>query len=109
MMRTIYLTRGHRATPRPTWLGDSVGRWEGDTLVVDTLGFNDATWLNDEGAQHSDALHLVERIRPIAGGQYLDYQMTAADPKALARPYSYTRYFRKLDSEIMDDPCQDEQ
>jgi hypothetical protein len=52
-----------------------VGRWEGDTLVVDTTGFNDKTWLNEEGAQHSDALHLVERIRPVLGGQYLEYKM----------------------------------
>jgi hypothetical protein len=109
MMRTIYLKRGHPAKLEPTWLGDSVGRWESDTLMVDTAGFNDSTWLNDEGAQHSDALHLVERIRPVLGGQYLEYKLTAEDPKALARPYSYTRYYRKLDTEVMDDPCQDEE
>jgi hypothetical protein len=109
MMRTIYLKRGHPAKLEPTWLGDSIGRWDGDTLVVDTAGFNDSTWLNDEGAQHSDALHLVERVRPVLGGQYLEYKMTAEDPKALARPYSYTRYYKKVDTEVMDDPCQDEE
>jgi hypothetical protein len=108
MMRPIYLTRNHRAKLEPTWLGDSVGRWEDNTLVVDTIGFNDSTWLNDEGAPHSDALHLVERVRPILGGDYLEYKMTAEDPKALAKPYGYTRYYKKLDTEIMDDPCQDE-
>ncbi len=109
MKRSIYLKRGHPAKLEPTWLGDSVGRWEGDTLVVDTTGFNDSTWLNDEGAQHSHALHLVERIRPVLGGQYLEYRMTAEDPKTLAKPYSYTRYYKKLDTEVMDDPCQDEE
>ncbi len=109
MMRTIYLKRGHPAKLEPAWLGDSVGRWEGDTLVVDTAGLNDQTWLNDQGAQHSDALHLVERIRPVLSGQYLEYRMTAEDPKALAKPYSYTRYYKKLDSEVVDDPCQDEE
>jgi hypothetical protein len=109
MSRTIYLKRGHPAKLEPTWLGDSVGKWEGDTLVVDTAGFNDRTWLNEEGAQHSDALHLVERIRPLLGGQYLENKMTAEDPKTLAKPYTYTRYFKKLDTEVMDDPCQDEQ
>jgi len=109
MMRTIYLKRGHPAKLEPDWLGDSVGRWEGDALVVDTTGFNDQTWLNDEGAQHSDALHLVERIRPVLGGQYLELKLTAEDPKALAKPYSYTRYYKKLDTEIMDDVCQDEE
>ena len=109
MSRTIYLKRGHPAKLESTWLGDSVGKWEGDTLVVDTAGFNDRTWLNEEGAQHSDALHLVERIRLVLGGQYLEHKMTAEDPKALAKPYTYTRYFKKLDTEVMDDPCQDEQ
>ena len=109
MMRTIYLKRGHKPKTEPTWLGDSVGRWEGNTLVVDTIGFNDQTWLNDGGAQHSEALHLVERIRPVLAGQYLEYKVTAVDPKTLAKPYSYTRYYKKLDSEIMDDPCEDEQ
>jgi len=109
MLRSIYLKRGHPAKFEADWLGDSVGRWEGDTLVVDTVGFNDRTWLNEEGAQHSDALHLVERIRLLKGGEYLEYKMTAEDPKTLAKPYTYTRYYKKLDSEIMDDPCQDEE
>ena len=109
LSRTIYLKRGHPAKLDLTWLGDSIGKWEGETLVVDTAGFNDQTWLNEEGAQHSDALHLVERIRPVVGGQYLEYKMTAEDPKTLAKPYSYTRYYKKLDTEVMDDPCQDEQ
>jgi len=109
MMRTIYLKRGHPAKLDPTWLGDSVGHWEGETLVVDTIGFNDQTWLNDAGAQHSDALHLVERIRPVLGGQYLEYKMTAEDPKTLAKPSSYTRYYKKLDTEVMDDICVDEE
>jgi hypothetical protein len=109
MMRTIYLQRGHPAKLEPTWLGDSVGRWESDTLVVDTTGFNDKTWLNEEGAQHSDALHLMERIRPVLGGQYLEYKITAEDPKTLAKPYSYTRYYKKVDSEVTDDPCQNDQ
>jgi hypothetical protein len=109
MMRSIYLTRGHPAKLAPTWLGDSVGRWEGNTLVVDTIGFNDQTWLNDDGAQHSDALHLVERIRPVMSGQYLEYKVTAEDPKTLVKPYSYTRYYKRLDTEVVDDVCQDQE
>jgi hypothetical protein len=108
MMRTIYMQRGHPAKLEPTWLGDSVGRWDGDTLLVDTTGFNDKTWLNEEGAGHSDALHLVERIRPVLDGQYLEYKIAAEDPKTLAKPYSYTRYYKKIDTEVMDDPCHDE-
>ncbi len=80
VMRIIYMNRGHIDHPeggsdptaeKGTWFGDSVGHWEGETLLIDTVGFNTRTWLNDAGAQHSDALHLTEHIRPILGGQYL--------------------------------------
>jgi hypothetical protein len=108
VMRTIFLNRGHAGKTAPTWMGDSVGRWDGNTLVVDTTGFNDRTWLNDAGAQHSEALHLVERIRPVLGGQYLEYKVTAEDPRALAKPYTYTRYYEKLKTEIGEDVCEDE-
>jgi hypothetical protein len=106
-MRTLFLNRDHPAKPEPSWQGDSVGRWEGDTLVVDTLGFNERTWLNAEGVQHSEALRLVERYRPILGGGYLEYLVTAEDPAVLAKPFSYRRYFKKLDTEIMEDVCEE--
>jgi len=109
LMRTIYVKRDHPAKLQETWMGDSVGKWENGTLVVDSAGFNDQTWLNEEGAQHSGDLHLIERIRPILGGKYLEYKMTAEDPKTLAKPYTYTRYYQKLDSEIEEDICEDEE
>jgi len=106
LMRTIYLNRSHPERLGLTWLGDSTGRWEGNTLVMDTVGFNDRTWLHDAGAPHSEALHLVERIQPILDGRYLEYKVTADDPKALAKPYSYTRYYEKLRTEIQEDICE---
>ena len=108
VMRTFYLNRGHPEKRELTWMGDSVGRWDGATLVVDTVGFNDGTWFNDAGAQHSDALHLVERIRPVLDGKYLEYKVTAEDPKTLVKPYTYTRYYEKLKAEIQDEVCEDE-
>jgi hypothetical protein len=105
-MRTIHLARWHPEKLEQSWLGDSVGRWEHDTLVVDTVGFNDRTWLNEKGAPHSDAFHLVERIRPVAGGKLLEYKVTAEDPKVLEKPYTYVRIYQKLDTEIMDDFCE---
>jgi hypothetical protein len=107
LARTIYTSRSHPAKLAMNWLGDSVGQWEGNTLVVDTVGFNDRTWLNAKGAQHSDALHLIERIRPILEGKYLEYRVTAEDSKALAKPYTYTRYYEKLKTEIMEDVCEE--
>ena len=107
--REIYLARTqHPAKLEPSYLGDSFGRWEGDTLVVDTVGFNDFTWLNDSGAPHSEALRVIERLRLLQGGQYLEYRVTAEDPKALAKPYTYTRYFRKSNTELQEDFCEAE-
>ena len=106
--REIYLSRAqHPSTAEPTYLGDSIARFDGDTLVVDTAGFNDMTWLNDAGAPHSDALHLVERIRPLQGGKYLEYRVTADDPNALAKPHTYTRYFQRMNAELEEDFCED--
>ena len=107
LMRTIYLNRSHLARQTPNWFGDSAGHWQGNTLVVDTVGFNDRTWLNGRGAQHSDALHLVEQVRPILNGRYLEYKMTAEDPKVLAKPYTYIRYYEELKSEIKEDVCEE--
>ena len=106
--REVYLGRTtHSTKGDPTYLGDSIGRFEGDTLVVDTTRFNDATWLNDLGAPHSEVLHLVERFRPVAGGKFLEYQVTADDPKTLAKPFSYTRYYQRSTTELQEDFCED--
>ena len=73
--------------PVDTWMGQSAGRWEGDTLVVDTIGFNDQTWFDRAGNFHSEALHLVERFTP-AGPDVLDYQATIEDAKVFTRPWN---------------------
>ena len=72
--------------PVDTWMGQSGGRWEGDTLVVDSTGFNDQTWFDRAGNFHSEALHLVERFTP-SGPDLLDYQVTFEDPKVFTRPW----------------------
>jgi len=106
--REIYLSRtDHQSEGDATYLGDSIARFDGETLVIDTVGFNDATWLNDAGAPHSASLHPIERIRPLQGGKYLEYRVTAEDPKTLARPYSYTRYFQRTSTELQEDFCED--
>jgi len=70
----------------PTWMGDSVGRWEGDTLVVDVTGFNDKTWLSGLGTVHTEKLHVVERYKPINYDTIL-YEATVEDPGALTKPW----------------------
>jgi hypothetical protein len=69
------------------WLGDSRGRWEGDTLVVDVVHFNEDTWFDRAGNFHSDALHLVERYMP-KGPDHIDYEVTVEDEKVFTRPWT---------------------
>lgn len=71
--------------PSPTWQGYSVGRWEGDTLVVDTIGFNDRSWLDVRGTPHSEEMRVEERFRRRDYG-HLDLTTTITDPKTFTRP-----------------------
>jgi len=86
-IRYIY-TNGspHPRGPLDWWMGDSRGRWEGDTLVVDVTYFNDQTWFDRAGNFHSDALHVVERYTPI-DGDAINYEATIEDPKVFTRPW----------------------
>ena len=79
--RRIYLKRGHDLDWGPTYMGDSIGRWEGDTLVVDTVSLRDDTRLDARNAPHSDQLHIVERITRVSKDQ-LRNEITLEDPKA---------------------------
>ena len=90
--RTIYTDgRTHSKDPNPSFLGESIGRWEGDTLVVDTIGFNDTTWLDQAGHPHTEALHTIERFTR-TNERTLHFQVTIDDPKAYTKPWttSYT-------------------
>ncbi len=79
--------RKHDETLGPLWMGDSIGHWEGDTLVADTVNFNEKTWLDRVGHPHSGALHIVERIRR-ANHDHLIDDITIDDPKAYTKPWS---------------------
>ncbi len=76
----------------PLWMGDSIGKWEGDTLVVDAIGFNDKTWLDRIGHPRSDALHVVERIRRVDYGT-LEDDITIDDSKAYKKPWTIQTTF----------------
>ena len=92
--------------PEPAWFGYSVGRWEGDTLVVDTRGINEKTWLDDAGHPHSDALHIVERFRRVNFGR-MDVQITIDDPKAYTKPWTVSFNWEFLpDTELLDWVCE---
>lgn len=95
--RMIPLDKEHPKDPDSTWMGDSVGKYEGDTLVIDTIGFNDKTWIDQVGHPHSDALHTVERIRRV-DHDTLEVEVSFDDPKAYTKPFSVKRTFIRSDS-----------
>src|SRR5258706_10265785 len=76
--------RGHPADLDSTWMGNSIGHWEADTLVVDTIGLNDKTWLDTAGDPHSDALHIMERIRRV-DHDTPENNLTFYDPQTYTR------------------------
>jgi hypothetical protein len=94
--RTIFMEKVAPA-PADSWMGHSVGRWEGDTLVVDVTAQNEETWFDRAGNFHSDALHVVERYTPL-GPNALTYEATIEDPKVFSRPWKITMpLYRRLE------------
>ena len=93
----------------PLWMGDSIGKWEGDTLVIDTIGFNDKTWLDRVGHPHSDMLHVVERMRRTAKDT-LEDQIIIEDPKAYRKPWTVQTSFTRRPDLTLDweDVCEDQ-
>ena len=86
-------------------MGYSTGRWDGDTLVVDTVGFNDRSWLDRMGHPHSDALHVIERFRRRDAG-HLDVEVTIDDPKAYTKPWTVRVNQRLLvDTDLIEFVC----
>jgi hypothetical protein len=94
------------ADPAPSWMGYSVGRWEGDTLVVDSNGFNDKTWTSRYGVSHTEALKTTERYRRTDFG-HLQVEVTYTDPKAYTKPWSFSATMRlAVDTEMLESVCE---
>jgi len=105
-VRNIYLKDPGRP-PVDSWMGQSAGHWEGETLVVDVTGFNDQTWFDRAGNFHSDALHIVERYTR-TGPDVIQYEATIDDPKVFTRPWkmSMPLYRRQeKNAQLMDFKC----
>jgi hypothetical protein len=100
--------RPHDTTLGPLWMGDSIGHWEGDTLVTDTVNFNDKTWIDRMGHPHSEALHVVERIRRI-DHDHLVNDLTIEDPKAYTKPWTaHLIFVLKPKWTLQEQFCEDE-
>jgi hypothetical protein len=106
-LREIYLNRQHPADLDPTFSGDSVGKWEGDTLAVDTVGFNDKTWLDAVGLPHSEKMHVTERIRRADHDTLVD-DITVEDSKAYTKPFTVEQVYKlRAGWEIQEYVCEE--
>lgn len=104
----IAMNRDHPKHLESTWFGDSVGKWDGDTLVVDTIGMNGKTRIDTIGHPDSDQMHIIERISFI-DRDHLNYEVTVEDPKTYTKPWKNTRtYWRmKPGQELIEYSCEE--
>jgi len=101
----VAMNKPHSADPDPTWWGESIGKYEnGDTLVVDSIGFNDKTWLDRVGRPHSEDMHLVERFRRVSH-ESLQLDVTIEDPTAYTKPFTGRRMFTLGTAPFTDKSC----
>src|ERR1700688_314900 len=104
-VRHIYMNVPHSKNPKPSWYGESVGRYEGDTLVVDTIGFNDKTFIDNYRTPHSDKLHVVERYKLIDDGKTLQVTFRVEDPDTFYQPWSAIGRLRRVQMPMHEEHC----
>ena len=103
--RHIRLNASHSANPKPSWYGESVGHYEGDTLVVDTIGLNDKTFLDNYRTPHTEKLHVTERWRMIEDGKKLEILLTIDDPDTFNQPFQELRQYDRVNRTLAEDIC----
>jgi hypothetical protein len=96
----------HSADPNPTWFGESIAKWEGDTLVIDTIGFNGFTRLDTKGNPHSDKLHMVQRLTRTDAG-HITYKVTLEDPVYYSAPFTNERTFTIANTDLLEYSCEE--
>jgi hypothetical protein len=104
-VRHVYMNVPHSENPKPSWYGQSVGRYEGDTLVVDTIGQTTKTFLDNYRTPHSDRLHVVERYRLVDGGKALEADITIDDPATFVQPLQVTHRWRRVQGPMLESNC----
>jgi hypothetical protein len=103
-VRRIYLDIAHSANPKPSWYGESVGHYEDGTLVVDTIGLNTKTYVDNYRTPHTEKLHVVERWRMVNDRQ-LEATVTVEDPDTYYEPWSGLRRYRRVAQQYVEDIC----
>jgi hypothetical protein len=107
LTRHIYLNVPHSEHPQPSWYGESVGHYEGDTLVVDTIGMNTKTFVDNYRTPHTEKLHVIERFRMTEGGKTLEVHMTVEDPDTFYKPWQVVRRFERTQTTLGEEICQE--
>jgi hypothetical protein len=103
--RHIRLNAPHAAVSKPSWYGDSVGHYEGDTLVIDTIGLNDKTFLDNYRTPHTDKLHVTERWRLIENGAKIEVLLTIDDPDTFNAPFKMLRWYERVNRTFTEYIC----
>jgi hypothetical protein len=104
-VRRVFMNVPHSKDPKPSWYGESIGHYEGDTLVVDTIGETTKTFIDQFRTPHGPKLHVIERIRLVEGGNVLETELTIEDPDALLKPLHLVHQQRKVRDPMTEASC----
>jgi hypothetical protein len=104
-VRRIFLNAAHSPNPKKSWYGESVGHYDGDVLVVDTVGLDERSMVDWYGTPHTDAMHVVERYRMIDGGQRMEVVFTVTDPNTFTQPWTAKVHYRRGVAQIEEIVC----
>jgi hypothetical protein len=105
-VRHIHLTDKHSGNVKTSWYGESIGRYEGDALVVDTIGLDDRTWVDGFGTPHTKQLHVIERFHLIEDGKVLEADVHVEDPGAFTMPWNAIQHFRQYEAAVRQVPIE---
>lgn len=103
-VRHVYLNTQHSKNPKPSWYGESVGHYEGDTLVVDTIGISETTLVDNFATPHTAQLHTIERYRMSADGLRLEVMLHVEDPGAFTMPWDAMQRYRRVEPRVAEPP-----
>jgi len=104
-VRRVYLNVPHSANPKPSWYGESVGHYEGDTLVIDTIGLNSKTFVDAYRTPHTEKLHVVERWRMVDDRKFMEVVFTVEDPDTYYEPWTGMRRYRRAEQQFREEIC----
>src|SRR5262249_49777873 len=105
-VRHVFLTDRHSDNVKTSWFGESIGRYEGDSLVVDTIGLDDRTWVDGFATPHTKQLHVIERFHLIEGGNVLEVNFRVEDPGAFTMPWEASQRFRQFEAAVAKVPLE---